>query len=40
MENITVEEILDVIDSTTIELYNSEWEELREAFEKFLATKK
>lgn len=40
MKNITVEEILNVIDNTSIELFNSEWDELKYAFEKFLETKK
>ena len=40
MKNITVEELLNVIDETSIELYNSEWAELKEAFTKFLETKK
>jgi hypothetical protein len=40
MKKITIEEILNVIDNTSIELYNSEWDELKVAFEKFLDTKK
>jgi hypothetical protein len=40
MKNITVDEILNVIDNTSIELYNSEWNELREVFTKFLESKK
>ena len=39
MKNITVDEILDIIDSTSIELYSGEWNELRKAFKKFLNTK-
>lgn len=40
MKSITVEEILNVIsDNTSIELYNSEWDELKDAFEEFLNTK-
>jgi len=39
MKSITVEEILNVIDNTSIELYNSEWDELKVAFEEFLNTK-
>lgn len=40
MKKITIEEILNVIESTSVELYNSEWDELKVAFEKFLDTKK
>ena len=39
MKNITVDEILDIIDSTSIELYSGKWNELRKAFKTFLNTK-
>jgi hypothetical protein len=40
MQNITVEEIMDVIDSTSIEMYNSEWSELKLAITKLIESKK
>ena len=39
MINITVEEIMNVIDSTSVEMYNSEWSELKLALEKLVETK-
>lgn len=40
MINITVEEIMDVIDSTSIEMYGSEWSELKLALEKLIESRK
>ena len=40
MKNITVEEIMDTIDSTSVEMYNSEWHELTVAITKLIESKK
>ena len=39
MKNITVEEIMDVIYSTSIEMYNSEWNEMKQALVELLESK-
>ena len=40
MKNITVEEIMDVIDSTISEMYNSEYHDLKWAITKLIESKK